>query len=92
MENSDTRELKTDRLNRALAELRCWPLTREASREFGRLMTLLRREGTEIGRMDVLIAAIARTLPDCVVVSNDADLLRIPGLTVENWREALEGG
>lgn len=55
-------------------------------------MTLLRRAGTEIGRMDVLIAAIALTLPNCVVVSNDADLLRIPGLTVENWREASEGG
>lgn len=92
VENSDTRELNTDRLNRALAELKCWPLTREASREFGRLMTLLRRAGTEIGRMDVLIAAIALTLPNCVVVSNDADLLRIPGLTVENWREASEGG
>jgi hypothetical protein len=31
------------------------------------------------------IGAIARTLPNCIVVSNDADLLAISGITVENW-------
>jgi hypothetical protein len=31
------------------------------------------------------IGAIARTLPNCIVVSKDGDLSAIPGLTVENW-------
>ena len=31
------------------------------------------------------IGAIARTLRNCIVVSNDADLSAIPGIVVENW-------
>ena len=58
-------------LLRWLPELKCWPLSR----------------GLGIGAMDGLIAAIALTLPDCVVISKDTDLLRIPGLTVENWAD-----
>jgi len=88
VENSDTRDENVMRLQRALATLKCWPLTREASREFGRIMTTLKRSGTLIGPMDVLVAAIARTLSDCVVVSKDTDLHHIPGLAVENWAEA----
>ncbi len=88
VESGDTRDENAGRLKRALGGLKCWPLTREASREFGRVMATLKLSGTMIGPMDVLIAAIARTLPDCVVVSKDTDLLHIPGLTVENWAEA----
>jgi len=33
-----------------------------------------------------MIAAIAKTLGDCSVVSTDSDLLAVPGLNVENWR------
>jgi len=91
VEKSDTRDDNLDRLQRALPGLKCWPLSRAASREFGRLMANLKREGKLIGPMDVLIAAIALTLPDCVVVSNDSDLLRIPSLTVENWRDLAQG-
>ena len=36
-------------------------------------------------KIDMQIGAIARTLPHCTVVSKDADLLAISGLTVENW-------
>jgi tRNA(fMet)-specific endonuclease VapC len=87
IENSDTRDENAVRLQRAPASLKCWPLTREASREFGRIMATRKRAGTMIGPMDVLIAAIALTLPECAVVSKDTDLLHIPGLTVENWAE-----
>jgi len=92
VEKSETRDDNLDRLQRALPGLKCWPLSRAASQEFGRLMAMLKREGKLTGPMDVLIAAIALTLPDCVVVSNDTDLLRIPGLTVENWRDDTKGG
>jgi tRNA(fMet)-specific endonuclease VapC len=86
LEKSTSRDTNIDRLERALSGLKCWPLTREASQEFGRLMAHLSRVGLTIGRMDVLIAAIARTLPDCVVVTNDGDLSRVPGLVIEDWR------
>lgn len=37
------------------------------------------------------IAAIALALGNCTVVTNDKDLLSVPGLKVENWRTAGEG-
>jgi tRNA(fMet)-specific endonuclease VapC len=37
-------------------------------------------------QIDIQIAAIARCLGDCTVVSTDSDLSAVPGLTVENWR------
>ena len=83
IENGDTRDEDAGRLQRAPASLKCRPPTREASREFGRIMATLKRAGTMIGPMDVLIAAIAPTLPECAVVSKDTDLLHVPGLTVE---------
>lgn len=85
-ENSADPDKSLALLNRLLPGLKCWPLSRDASRQFGRVMAILRRSGLPIGPMDVLIGAIALMLPECVVVSNDADLLRIPDLTVENWR------
>ena len=33
----------------------------------------------------IMIAAIARNLGKCVVVSKDIDLSAVPGLSVENW-------
>jgi tRNA(fMet)-specific endonuclease VapC len=38
-----------------------------------------------IQQIDMQVGAVARTLPNCVVVSKDADLAAIPGITVENW-------
>jgi tRNA(fMet)-specific endonuclease VapC len=35
--------------------------------------------------VDLMIAAIARTVPDCTVVTGDGDFSRVPGLKVENW-------
>jgi tRNA(fMet)-specific endonuclease VapC len=44
----------------------------------------LKRKGTPIQEADILIAAtaIARGL---IIVSNDSDLLRVQGITLENW-------
>ncbi len=89
IENSTTHDENARRLEHTLAGLRCWSLTRDASWEFGRVMARLKRTGTMIGSMDVLIAAIALTLPECIVVSRDTDLLHIPRRTVENWAEAV---
>lgn len=90
VENSATRDQNRELLRQALAGLKCRPLSRPASEEFG-LMTILKREGQTIGPIDVLVAAIALTLPNCVVVWKDGDLRRIPGLSVQNWREGETG-
>jgi len=88
VENSASRDMNLILLQRSLPGLKCWPLSRSASKEFGRLMTTLKRLGQTIGPIDALIASIALSLSDCVVISNDSDMRRIPGLRVENWRES----
>ena len=65
-----------------------WPLTESAAEEYGRIAAELRRLGRTIGRIDILIAAIALSLTRTVVVSSDSDLSVVPGLTVENWSAA----
>jgi tRNA(fMet)-specific endonuclease VapC len=87
IENSSTRDENLARLERGLHGIKCWPLTRSASAEYGRLAVALKRQGRVIGQIDILIAAIAISFGDCIVVSNDKDMLVIPGLVVENWRE-----
>lgn len=44
----------------------------------------LKRKGTPIQDADVLIAATAIT-HGLILVSNDSDLLRVEGLSLENW-------
>jgi predicted nucleic acid-binding protein len=36
-------------------------------------------------QIDIMFAAIARTLGSCIVVSTDSDLTKIPGLATEIW-------
>ncbi len=36
-------------------------------------------------QVDIQVAAIALTLNQCTVVSEDSDLLAVPGLSVVNW-------
>ena len=86
VENCLKREDNLKRLRRGLSGLKCWPLTRPASQEYGKLMTTLQQQGRQIAAMDGLIAAIALSLPRCIVVTCDSDLSRVPGLKVENWR------
>jgi tRNA(fMet)-specific endonuclease VapC len=62
-----------------------WPLTEQAAEAYGRIAADLRRAGRPIGKIDMLIAAIALSLGKTTVVSADSDLTAVPGLTVENW-------
>ncbi len=85
VEFSLTRERNLEIVNRNLRLFRIWPFTPEAAREYARLFANLRRLGRPMQSIDIMIAAIARTLGNCTVVSSDTDLAAVPGLTVENW-------
>ena len=85
VENSGSRERNADKLRRVLPELIIWPLTEAAAEEYGRIAAELKRTGRPIGKIDMLIAAIALSLGRTTVVSTDNDLTVVPGLTVENW-------
>lgn len=88
LEFSSSREENIERLNRALSGLRIWPFDRAAARQFALIMADLRRRGLPIQFVDIMIAAIALSLGNTTIVSSDTDLLRVPGLTVENWTES----
>jgi tRNA(fMet)-specific endonuclease VapC len=85
VELSATRDRNLQRLRLALPSLKVWPFTEQAAAEFGRIAAELRRAGRTIGRIDIMIAAIALSLGATTVVSTDSDLVAVPGLTVENW-------
>lgn len=60
-----------------------WPT--EAAWEYGRIRSHLRRKGTPIGAMDLLIAAHALYAGATLVTGNTREFRRVPRLTVENW-------
>jgi tRNA(fMet)-specific endonuclease VapC len=65
-----------------------WSYTTEAAAEFGGVFAELRRIGRPMQRIDIMIAAIALSLGNCLVVSDDTDLTAVPGLAVESWTDA----
>lgn len=85
VEYSVTRDENLPALRRGLRRLVLWPFDRAAAFEYGRIRADLRRAGRPMQDIDIMIAAIAKTLGNCTVVSSDSDLLAVPGLTVENW-------
>src|SRR5262249_12403513 len=86
IEHSTSRDRNMKRLKTALAALKLWPLGQDAAFEYGLIYEELARIGRPIGTADMMIAAIGRTLPNCIVVSADSDLRAVPQLIVENWR------
>lgn len=65
------------------------PLDTPADLEYARLRHHLEQAGTPIGPNDMLIAAHALTTESILVTANKSEFSRVPGLTVENWLEAL---
>jgi tRNA(fMet)-specific endonuclease VapC len=72
-------------LRRALPAWRIWPFDEKAAYEYGRIAAELRRIGRPMQQVDMMVAALAFSLGNCTVVSDDTDLAAVPGLTVENW-------
>jgi tRNA(fMet)-specific endonuclease VapC len=85
IEFSQTRDQNRERLIRAIAGVSFWPYTREAAEEYGRVAAQPRQAGRSMQQVDMQVAAIALTLSQCVVVSDDSDLLAVPGLSVVSW-------
>lgn len=60
-----------------------WPT--EAASEYGKVRSHLRRKGTPIGAMDLLIAAHALHTGATLVTGNIREFQRVPRLKMENW-------
>ncbi|GFK94819.1 tRNA(fMet)-specific endonuclease VapC [Fundidesulfovibrio magnetotacticus] len=83
------RQENTLALQALLDELVMLPFDATAARHFGDIRTELKRSGTPIGPMDMLIAAHARSLGLTLVTNNVREFARVPGLAVENWLDGL---
>jgi predicted nucleic acid-binding protein len=81
---SATREFNEALLKRHLGHFAIWPFDYVSAVEYGRLAAELRRRGRTMQQIGIQIAAIARCLGDCTVVSKDTDLRDVPGLLIEN--------
>ncbi|WP_205679009.1 type II toxin-antitoxin system VapC family toxin [Aquisphaera insulae] len=86
-EGSPKRELNLLRLRDALDVWKVWLADIAAEFESGRIAFEMKTIGRPIGQNDLTIAAIAFSLGNATVVTMDADLSAVPGLTVENWAE-----
>ena len=58
-----------------------------AAVEYGRIRAYLRKQGTPIGPLDMLIAAHAKAKGFTLVTNNTREFARVPGLTLEDWLE-----
>ena len=86
IEHSNTRDRNLKILRASLPSLRLWPMDSAAAFEYGRIYAELARLGRPIGIVDMMIAAIAKTLGNCTLISTDGDFAAVPGLKVEDWR------
>lgn len=86
-EGSPKREQNLLRLREALDVWKVWPADVAAAFEYGRIAAELKALGRPIGQNEITIAAIAFTVGHATVVTLDADLSVVPGLSVENWAE-----
>lgn len=86
-EGSPKREQNLLRLREALDVWKVWLADLAAEFEYGRVAFEMKSIGRPIGQNDLTIAAIAFSLGNTIVVTMDADLSAVTGLTVENWAE-----
>lgn len=57
---------------------------------FGRFKAELRRAGTPIGDVDLLIAGVAASRGLTVITNNIAHFQRVPGISLETWLAPLD--
>src|SRR3954453_3549902 len=91
VEGRISRDRNAQRLRHALSRLIVWPYTNDSAEHFGQIFAELRRAGRPMQQVDIMIAAIAKSLGNCTVVTADSDSHAVPGLMVENWSRPIEG-
>ena len=83
--SSASRDRNMQSLQRALTAWKIWPFDEKAAFEYGRIAAELRRIGRPMQQIDMMVAALAFSLGNCTVVSENTHLAAVPGLSVENW-------
>ncbi len=84
-ERSSRREANLQRVAQFVAPFRVLPFDLSCAPWFASTKSHLARNGTPIGSMDLLIAAVALANGATLVTNNQREFRRVPGLLVENW-------
>ncbi len=82
---STNQQKNTVSLLRFLSIVSVLPFERGAALEYGKIRADLRRKGTPIGTMDMLIAAHAKSEHLIVVTHNTREFERVEGLQLDDW-------
>ena len=72
-------------LNQFLSIVDILPFDDDAAAEYGKICATLRRQGTPIVVMDMLIAAHAKAKGLIIVSNNVKEFARVEGLELKNW-------
>ncbi|MDR1704115.1 MAG: type II toxin-antitoxin system VapC family toxin [Clostridiales bacterium] len=72
-------------LNQFLARIAVLPFDSEAAVEYGKVRAGLRKNGTPIGPLDMLIASHAKSKGLIIVTNNAREFARVEGLRLEDW-------
>ena len=86
IENSASRDRNFQILQRNLSSLRIWPFDLSAAFHYGRIAADLKRRGRPMQVVDMMVAAVAQTMPNAIVVTTDSDFESIPRLVIERWQ------
>lgn len=78
-------EKNTIALMKFLAIVEILPFESSAAVEYGKICADLRKKGTPIGNMDMLISAHAKAENLTVVTHNTREFERVIGLKIEDW-------
>ena len=78
-------EKNQEALNEFVTPLEIIPFDDLAAISYGEIRAYLQKRGINIGAMDMLIAAQAKSLSIPLVTNNLKEFKRIPGLRLENW-------
>lgn len=82
---SSNPEKNTIALLKFLSIVDILPFKSGAASEYGKICADLRKKGTPIGTMDMLIAAHAKSEQLIVVTHNTCEIKRVEGLQIDDW-------
>ncbi len=80
-----SRKLRSEQLKRFLQHLTIVPWDEKAALHYSQIRARLKKDGTLIGNMDMLIGSHARSLDVDLITNNLKEFNRIPGLKTVNW-------
>ena len=72
------------RLKTLLQNVRLWPVELPVAMFYGEIYLRLRRSGRVLSQVDMMLAALARTM-DLTILTTDNDFGALPEVRTENW-------